>query len=352
MAGDYLIYGLRINNHGPSDARDVVVTDNLPTQLEEENATYCFGQGCQNWNTPWTGTLDLDTVEPGASIVVRIRAKVPPNVVNNTIINNQGSVTSSTPDSNPTLNTYSLNTKIVTRADLDVTKTATPSPNVVAGERITYTLTLLNDGPSDAQNVVLSDTLPANQFDDARFCVGQSCVVNGFSQPWTGSTPFGTVPTGEARYVTINARVLPSVLEGTNLHNTATPASSTMDPVISNNPGETNTNVYARADLSITKVDGPTLDIGGPDPVVAGQDLMYKLTVTNDGPPTRRGSFSRTTSPTSSTTRRLATALARPARSMKTARYGSSTSMSARSWPVARRWSRSRDGFARRSTTR
>ncbi len=288
VAGDYMIYGLRINNWGPSDARDVVVTDDLPTQLEEENARYCFGQGCQNWNTPWTGTLDLDTVVPGESIVVRIRAKVPPNVVNNTLINNLGSVTSSTPDSNQTLNTFAINTRIITRADLDVTKTATPSPNVVAGERITYSLTLLNDGPSDAQNVVLTDNLNPlpnpPRFDDARFCVGQGCVVNGFSPAWTGSTPLGMVPTGEARYVTINARVLPSVLEGTNLHNTATPGSSTIDPIPSNNAGETDTNVHARADLSITKVDGPTVDVAGPDPVLAGQDLMYKLTVTNAGP--------------------------------------------------------------------
>src|SRR5207248_196508 len=45
-------------------------------------------------------------------------------------------------------------------ADLAVTKTDTPDP-VTAGTDLTYTVTLTNNGPSDAQGVVLSDVVPA-----------------------------------------------------------------------------------------------------------------------------------------------------------------------------------------------
>ena len=46
-------------------------------------------------------------------------------------------------------------------ADLSITKTASPNP-INAGGNITYTLTVSSGGPDDAQNVVVTDTTPAN----------------------------------------------------------------------------------------------------------------------------------------------------------------------------------------------
>jgi uncharacterized repeat protein (TIGR01451 family) len=46
-------------------------------------------------------------------------------------------------------------------ADLSLTKSATPDP-VVAGEILTYSLTVLNLGPSAASNVTVVDALPEN----------------------------------------------------------------------------------------------------------------------------------------------------------------------------------------------
>ena len=45
-------------------------------------------------------------------------------------------------------------------ADLSITKTDTADP-VVAGQDLTYTLVVPNDGPSDATNVVVTDDVPA-----------------------------------------------------------------------------------------------------------------------------------------------------------------------------------------------
>src|SRR5579885_1554851 len=46
-------------------------------------------------------------------------------------------------------------------ADLSVTASATPNP-VTAGSNLTYTLTVLNAGPSTSDGVTLSETLPGS----------------------------------------------------------------------------------------------------------------------------------------------------------------------------------------------
>jgi len=73
---------------------------------------------------------------------------------------NTAVVTSDAEDPEPNDNDVEIETEVHDVADLSITKTGVPNP-VVAGEQLTYTLTVSNAGPSHARNVVVTDTLPA-----------------------------------------------------------------------------------------------------------------------------------------------------------------------------------------------
>ncbi len=156
-------------------------------------------------------------------------------------------------------------------ADLSVTKVDSPDP-VIAGTNLTYTITVTNGGPDVASAVSWSDTLPAGTtFVSLPAVAGWSCS--------TGATVSCSNPSfavGSAVF-TLTVAVDPAVVAGTVLSNTVTVTSTTGDPDSADLSATATTTVGASADLSVTKVDSP-------DPVEAGTNLTYTITVTNAGP--------------------------------------------------------------------
>lgn len=113
-----------------------------------------------------------------------------------------------------------------TLADLSVTKTG--STTIQQGQRLTYTLTVTNAGPSSAENVVLTDTPPAVLTEPEYSING-----GGTFLPWTGSLSLRTLDEGESRTILIRGTV-GSQAEG-RISNTAVVTSSTPDPNPDNN---------------------------------------------------------------------------------------------------------------------
>ena len=66
---------------------------------------------------------------------------------------------STTADPNAANNSSSVTTGVTASADLAITKTGPAT--VVAGSSVAYSLTVTNNGPSDAANLTVTDTLPA-----------------------------------------------------------------------------------------------------------------------------------------------------------------------------------------------
>ncbi|MEI6575201.1 MAG: Ig-like domain-containing protein, partial [Bacteroidota bacterium] len=150
----------------------------------------------------------------------------------------------------------SFNVTVAPCADLSITKTGTPDP-VIAGQNVTYTITVTNNGTSDAQAVSVADVLPATMtFVSATPSVGSWSAPN-----WT----IGTLANAATATMTMVAKVNSNVAQGSVVGNTATVTSTTTDPTPGNNTATKTVNVNASADLSITKT-------GTPDPVIAGQN--------------------------------------------------------------------------------
>ena len=158
-------------------------------------------------------------------------------------------------------------------ADLSLTKTDSPDP-VVAGQLLTYTLTVTNNGPSTAIGSQVVDNLPSGTtFDSATPSQGSCAQGSG-----TVNCSLGTLASGSNATVQIAVRPQNT---GT-ITNTASVSSGVNDPTSSNNSASASTTVNPSADLSITKTDSP-------DPVPAGQQLTYTLTAHNAGPSSATG---------------------------------------------------------------
>ncbi len=160
-----------------------------------------------------------------------------------------------------------------------VPPTATPLPALAAGELVTYTLTVSNNGPSDATGVVVSDTLPAGViFDWALASQGAGCTILPNTQDAASGgivlCDLGTLGNGASAAITIAVTIDP--LMGGVITNSATIVADEPDPNPADNAVKRENLVYAEANLAI--------HAQLPDMVIAGTMFSYTLTAFNNGP--------------------------------------------------------------------
>jgi len=161
---------------------------------------------------------------------------------------------------------------IAPNADLAISKTGPAS--IDTGETMSYTLSVnnLSTSNADAQNVVVTDTLPSG------------FIYNGYSAPSGWNCVLGasltctvsTLPIGADENITIKGSA--PVTAG-DINNSASISSDTSDPDLSNNTSNvviTTVNTVS-ADLVMTKTASPS------PTVTTASPLDYTLTVHNNG---------------------------------------------------------------------
>jgi uncharacterized repeat protein (TIGR01451 family) len=283
-AGEMVEYQIAIRNTGPSVAHNVVATDTVPAELTVLSSEVVRGANgtppgsggsCHITTTPPQVTCTLDQMPVGEQVVITVLARaatnaVPPEDPDGSIdIVNQAQVSAS----NGTRAAGSAPTTINRVSDLVVAAISEPA-EVSAGGQAHYVISIDNDGPSDAANVELTATLPA----EATYEIDTGgCTLVGTS-PDTLSCPLGTLTRGENRQIDVFARILPEAMPGTVSGTFVVGSTPMTDPNATNDSASADILVLGQADLRITK-------FGRPGSVVqAGEHLTYTILVDNLGP--------------------------------------------------------------------
>lgn len=269
IAGEDLTYTVTVTNGGPSDATNVVFTDNLPTGTSFTSASASQGTACTEDNN--VVTCNLGSLADGATATVTIVVTVAPETQGN--ITNTASAAGDETDPNAADSTnVTQSTAVQAQADLSVTKSDNPDP-VRPSDGLVYTVAVTNNGPSNATVVILTDIPPSTgiTFLSAASTAGSCTEAAG-----TVTCDIGSIANGATATATIQVTVNQDVSAGTTLTNNASVTGNEEDPNSSDDNAATETTVVT--DLAIAKADDP-------DPATAGANLTYTLTVTNGAAP-------------------------------------------------------------------
>ena len=339
-AGEDVQWCISVNNQGPSDAQSVRINDVLTmlpngsspatmTALDPEynqSPITVVDQGGADITTATTPTAigatcsapasrgqacSVKTLPAGATAFVTVQGTLATNLTEGTAVTNTATATSNT--NNPAGNNTSSTTFNVAapQADVRVTKT-TRRTAVTSGNNVSWTVTVTNYGPSDAQNISFTDVI-ASQVKNVTVTPGAgappcnplvvdadgthvNCPAGTLYANSEGEQPPATLLAGASVTYTIRGTVDPSfngtidnyasAVSGLGTDNCANDATCTQDPEPDNNLNiqAATITVTPSTDLFLTKTASrtalPGVDAPGTVPV------KYYVTITNPGPST------------------------------------------------------------------
>lgn len=263
IAGNMLSYTITITNLGPEIALDASLIDTLPICIL--NPQYSLDN--INFN-PWNNMLFLGNISVNQVITVYIKGQVDSGC--DGIILNTATVVSITEDINPNNRTTTSNTVVDTLASLFVTKIDSVD-TIIAGQPLSYTITIQNNGPSNAINTSVTDVVP-------------SCLLNpqysldniNFNN-WEDILILGTILPNAIITIYIKGIVDPNCLG--IIENTVTLNSPTPDTNLCNRTSTITTTIEGLASLNVVK----TVNC---DPIIIDKEIIYTITVANNGPST------------------------------------------------------------------
>jgi uncharacterized repeat protein (TIGR01451 family) len=263
LAGELLTYTLVVANHGPDWAGGVVLTDALPSVVSYY-PTLTASQG--NCTINGSLTCDLGSMPPGTVATVTLPLRVSSGQIET--LTNTAHVSGYVPDPVSGNNDDDESTLVETQTDLGVGKRIDPDLGLVLSP-ITYTIVVSNSGPSDARNVLLTDTLRGALIWGAITPSQGNC---GAPSGGSFTCTLGTISDTHRAQVTLV--VTPSAAG--RLTNTVRVAGNQFDPFTGNDVF-THTVDISEIDLALTKSADPTY-------LSEGDDVTYTLLLINNGP--------------------------------------------------------------------
>ncbi|HYI09787.1 MAG TPA: DUF11 domain-containing protein, partial [Thermoanaerobaculia bacterium] len=223
-AGSSFNYTIAITNSGPDAATNVVMTDTLPASLLFQSLTIPTGFTCTTPAAGTTGTITCNaaTLANGATATFQLTVRVAGNATSGSVTNSASvSGANSDPDGGDTTDPAPPVGLGPGSADLSIVKMTT-STTAVTGSIVNYTIDVTNSGPSQATNVVVTDTLPAGLE-----LVSVTPSQGTCSGTTTITCNLGTINNGGSATINLSTRVIAT--SGT-ISNTASVDGNETDP--------------------------------------------------------------------------------------------------------------------------
>lgn len=274
FSGDTITYTIHLSNAGPSDAHNINVTDVIdPAILQPVWTAVTTGSGTIVSSNSGAGNIQLTADIPAATghaVDITVTGKLNPAYTGTNVSN---TVTAGIPGHPPF--TSSVNTTVSRKAQLRVVKSG--PANSVSGEKITYTITVTNEGPSYVSGATITDVLPPEILQATWTAVANGAGSFVSAGSGTGNVSLqANLPAGIGSIdIIVNGTIDPATVSGSNITNTVT---VTPPPDMTNtNPASAfvTTHLTKEADLAIVKT--------GPANIAAGQVITYQLLATNNG---------------------------------------------------------------------
>ena len=256
--GDNVEYVIEIVNNGPGIATDIIATDNLPEGLKFINANVPGGWTLSISNNKIT--INGEKLANGEKVLITIIAKAAKS--NTTLINNI-KVNGTGFDSNISNNNDSETIKITPLVDLAITKVV-DNANPLFDSIITYTITVVNNGPDKSFNVTVGDLLP----DGVKFISS-----DGRYDPVTGVWFVGDLDANES----VTLKIVVQVIKVGNITNNVNVTGNGHDTNLTNNNDSVSVSVPDCVILDISKVANSAV-------IVAGENVGYTVVINNYGP--------------------------------------------------------------------
>ncbi|MFB8206286.1 hypothetical protein ACFC6Z_40710, partial [Kitasatospora purpeofusca] len=189
VPGQQIQWQVSVTNNGPSRARDVVVTDQVPTGVNNASMTASDGTNCPI--NSGTATCPAVEIPAGSTLSWTLTGTLDANAT--VTPTNTATVTGGPDPATPTHTAIASPTNTpAPQANLTVSKALLTNP-VVPGQQIQWQVSVTNNGPSRARDVVVTDTVPAGVNTPVMTAAdGTNCPINN----GTATCPAVEIPAG------------------------------------------------------------------------------------------------------------------------------------------------------------